>query len=171
MVRIAVLSDTHNNQILFRKCLEREDYLDYIFHLGDFYEDLDDNVDLLKDRILVRIPGIYHQGYTDRTLPKSSSQIIEGWKILLVHDIRDAYKESRNHDIVLFGHSHKSSVELKRNIYYINPGHLKRNIDRTYEASFCILEINNQQIQITFKNPKGVILSIQTIHRQEMEDK
>jgi len=43
MTKVIVISDSHGNQKLLRQALENENDAQIIFHLGDFYNDLEDN--------------------------------------------------------------------------------------------------------------------------------
>jgi len=171
MAKIAIISDTHNNQKLLRKSLENESELDYIFHLGDYYDDLNNNYDLLKSRILIQVPGIYHQGYAEGTLPKKMEITIENWKFLLVHDIKDAKRSLAKNQIILYGHSHLPAFKRFESKLYLNPGHLKRAKDRGNDASYCLAELNKNEIQFYFKNPDGEIIKQYNVIRQELEDK
>ena len=68
MKKIIVLSDTHRNQTLLRKVFSNEEELSHIFHLGDDYEDLDENSDLIEGKEVIKVPGIYHKGYLNKTI-------------------------------------------------------------------------------------------------------
>jgi putative phosphoesterase len=166
--KIAVLSDTHGNQKLLRTSLQQEEKLDYIFHLGDDYHDLDENFDLLENRQLYKVPGIYHSGYADGSLQRAKSLEIAGWKFLLVHDISDSQRTRSKHDIVLYGHTHHPAFYQKNGIYYLNPGHLKKSSDRGAAASYCLLIINSNQIEIVFKNLQNEIIQTYNISQEKI---
>jgi len=46
MKKIIILSDTHRNQKILRSVFKIEKGYTHIFHLGDDYEDLDNNFDI-----------------------------------------------------------------------------------------------------------------------------
>ncbi|MFO7897337.1 MAG: metallophosphoesterase family protein [Candidatus Cloacimonadales bacterium] len=169
--KIAVISDTHNNQKLFRSGLQQEAKLDYIFHLGDYYSDLDENIDLLHNRRLVKVPGIFHPGYQDQSLQRTKSIELEGWKFLLVHDINDSIAERADHDLILYGHTHHAAFYQKNSKYYLNPGHLKNLSDRGAEASYCLITASADALEIVFKNLQNQIIQQYNIIRKKLEDK
>lgn len=166
--KIAVLSDTHGNQKLLRTSLQQEEKLDFIFHLGDNFQDLDENIDLLENRQLCKVPGIYHPGYADGSLQRSKSLEIFGWKFLLVHDIADSRRTRSKHDLVLYGHTHHPAFYQKAGTYYLNPGHLKRSTDRGAAASYCLLIIDTKHIEIIFKNLKNEIIQTYNISQEKI---
>ncbi|MCK4311916.1 MAG: metallophosphoesterase family protein, partial [Candidatus Cloacimonetes bacterium] len=89
MERIIIISDTHKNQVLLRKAFSNEDNITHIFHLGDNYEDLDENFDLTEGKEIIKIPGIFHPGYLNKSLQAIQTTEISGWKFLLIHNIED----------------------------------------------------------------------------------
>ncbi len=171
MKKIAIISDTHNNQIILRNSLRNENDLDYIFHLGDYYDDLKDNIDLIQNKIVIQVPGIYNPKYLDGTLAKTKKVVLDDWKFLLVHDISDSTKFQRESDIILFGHTHHPTYEVLKGKLFLNPGHLKRDKDRGYEASYCLAEVSEDYIIFSFKTPSGEIIKQHKLVREELEDK
>ena len=171
MKKIAIISDTHNNQILLRKSLENEKELDYIFHLGDYYDDLKDNLDLMNNRIVLQVPGIYNPKYLDGILDKTKEVVLDNWKFILVHDINDSKQYQRNNDIILFGHTHHPTYEISKGKLFLNPGHLKSDKDRGSKASYCLAEISKNNFLFSFKSPLGEIIKQHNLNRDELEDK
>ncbi len=165
MKKLIVLSDTHRNQILLRKALSNEDNLTHIFHLGDFYEDLDNNFDLTNEKEIVKIPGIFHPKYLDKTLPAIQSTNISGWNFLLVHNIGDLKDIPNSTDFILYGHTHQYNFEKKGNFYFLNPGHLKEKIEKKRKASYVIMKITQPQVEIVFKYLDGSTFRSEKITR------
>ncbi|OQX72026.1 MAG: hypothetical protein B6D62_00260 [Candidatus Cloacimonas sp. 4484_275] len=165
MNKIIVLSDTHGNQLLLRKALQNEENVSIVFHLGDFYEDLDENFDLLENKTVVKVPGIFHPGYRDKTIPAVQIFTAEDWKFLLVHDPNDIPEKVENIDLILFGHTHNRTFFRKKNSYFLNPGHLKKTKDKGQQASYAVLEIYPDFVSIVFKTPDGEIISQEKIKR------
>ena len=166
MEKIVILSDTHNNQKLFRQGLQNETGVKHVFHLGDNYEDLNDNFDLTENVIIHRVPGIFHPGYSDKTLPSSLDIDILGWKLILVHDIKDSVNKREGRDIIFYGHTHKATFYEKNNKYYLNPGHLKKEFDRGIKASYAVMEIDENKISIKFKYVDGIVFQENFISRK-----
>ena len=159
MEKIIIISDTHGNQLLLRKALMNEKY-DYIFHLGDNYNDLDSNNDLTEGKHIFRVPGIYHPGFTNRTIPAVVQCDILDWNFLLTHDIASLKKKPNSNVILLHGHTHRSEfLKFSNNVFRINPGHLKRNSDRGREASYILANATRNQIRFDFKKVNGELLN------------
>ena len=151
MTKIVVISDTHNNQRLLRKALQNEENYDYIFHLGDYYEDLDKNFDLIKNIKVEKVPGISHSGYTDGTLDKIKIVNIEGWSFALVHNVLDTMMRRTVANFILHGHTHRTEFKEFRKSYLVNPGHLKYEFDRGASASYATIIIKNKNVNIQWK--------------------
>ena len=122
MKKIIVLSDTHGNQLLLRKALQNEKDATVIFHLGDYYEDLEDNFDLTENKTVVKVPGIFHGGYLNKTIPAIQTFAIDGWNFLLVHNLDDVPRKLIKPDLTLFGHTHNRTFYQRGNVYFLNPG-------------------------------------------------
>ena len=165
MKKIVVLSDTHGNQLLLRKALQNEADASVIFHLGDFYEDLDENYDLIENKSIIKVPGIFHPGYKNQSIPSLQFYEVLGWKFLLVHDPNDIPEKIEKADLILFGHTHTRTFFRKENRYFFNPGHLKKDEDKGKKASYVTLEINADFVVITFKTPDGKKISSEKIKR------
>ncbi len=165
MKKLIVLSDTHNNQILLRKALSNEENITHIFHLGDFYKDLDNNFDLTDEKEILKIPGIFHLKYLDKTLSATQSASISGWNFLLVHNIEDLKDIPNSTDFILYGHTHQYSFEKKNKLYFLNPGHLKEKIEKKRKASYVVMNITPARVEIFFKFLDSSIFYSEKINR------
>jgi len=171
MERIIIISDTHNNQFLLRKVLSVEQKYQYLFHLGDNYEDLDSNLDLIKGVKLHKVPGIYHRGYLNGRLTAIKTVEIHSWKFLIVHDLKDYIRNSVEAEIVCYGHTHQFNLEKQGKKLFLNPGHLKDLQDKGRIASYAVLEIDNKMIRIEIKDIEQKILKELEIYKQNPEVK
>ncbi|MCD4828859.1 MAG: metallophosphoesterase family protein [Candidatus Cloacimonetes bacterium] len=166
MKRILVMSDTHGNQQLLRIPFEHGDHFTHIFHLGDDYEDLDSNPDLTENRLLTRVPGIFHPGYLDSSLPRLVKVEIDGWRFLLMHSPDDARGQKLdNIDFVLFGHTHRPGIEMREGRFWCNPGHLKRRFDRGQSASWLVIELEGDEARLSLYDIYGTLMICNTITR------
>ena len=165
MEKLIILSDTHGNQKLLRKAIINESGITYIFHLGDNFEDMDENPDLLENKILNKVPGIFHTGYIDGSIPAIQEISLSGWNFLLIHNVNDLKKISNNIDFVLFGHTHNWSYETIKKIHFLNPGHLKSKKDRKRKATYIVMEISDEVIQIYFKGINGKIINFEIVKK------
>ena len=165
MKKIIVLSDTHKNQKLLRKVFSNEEELTHIFHLGDNYEDLDENPDLTEGKEILKVPGIYHKGYLNKTIPFTQKVEINGWSFLLVHAFEDLKRSNEKAEFILFGHTHIQHFHKDGKIYYINPGHLKREFDKGRPASYLIIELDDSKLRLHFKSVSGEIFQTEKIEK------
>ncbi len=164
MNKIIVISDTHGNQKLLRKALSKEENISHIFHLGDNYEDIENNLDLTDGKIIYRVPGIYHSGYITRKLPAILEINIEDKTFFLVHNIQDIVPINLPpKSIVLFGHSHHPELNLDGNVFSANPGHLKKDNDRNSDASYLVIEISKKETTFKLKNIWGDVFKKDSI--------
>jgi hypothetical protein len=168
MSKVIIISDTHQNQRLLRTVLQREmPVAEYVFHLGDNYEDLDENEDLLAGKKIVKVPGIFHPQYLDGSIPAIQRVSIKNWEFLLTHNIDDIPEIIPDHQIFLYGHTHRLDFQRADNQYYLNPGHLKDEWDKDRPASYALLDVDLDQIAVLFKDKNGTVIQKNIIHRYE----
>ncbi len=160
-----MISDTHGNQGLLRQILQRENNSQYIFHLGDYYGDMDNNADLTEGKKLIRVPGTFNSGYFSGRLPVTQEIVILGWKIGCLHDIQDLSKLSLDIDILLFGHTHSPVIRKIFDRIEINPGHLKNIEDRGNVASYALLQISRKEIFIEIREFNCNLREVYTLNR------
>ncbi|MBT4575671.1 MAG: metallophosphoesterase family protein [Candidatus Cloacimonetes bacterium] len=157
MKKIIVLSDTHKNQKILRDVFKNENEYTHIIHLGDDFEDLNNNFDITDNKELIRVPGLYHPGYKDGTIPAILEIEIEHWNFALAHRLEDLSKSTKPADIYLYGHTHHSNYDHIEDKHFINPGHLKADVDRGHKASYLVMTICNSSVDIHFKHLDGKI--------------
>ena len=165
MKKILIISDTHNNQRLLRTVLEKEADSDFVFHLGDYYEDMDSNFDLTENKILYRVPGL-NQKYFDQRIPNILKIEIENWSFSFAHTKNDLFKQNYQTDFYLYGHSHKKEFVTRNNRFYLNPGHLKSETDRGYEATYCVLDLDGNNLLVKFFNLEGNIFFRKSLYKR-----
>jgi len=151
MMKIMIISDTHKNQEFLRKAFEIEEDLTHIFHLGDSYDDITDNIDLLENRTLTQVPGLYHEGYLNNLIPRVQTVELENWNFQLVHFLSDIKKIPIDLDVIFYGHTHRWNFRKLDDIHFVNPGHLKCSRDRGRDASYLILEVTPEKLEFNFK--------------------
>ena len=163
MKKIMIISDTHKNQVLLRKAFSMERNVTHIFHLGDDYNDLDTNLDLIADKDIYKVPGIYHPVYRNGSIEPTLTVTINNWNFLLIHALEDLNKNRNNADVILYGHTHHADFRNIEGQYFINPGHLKAETDRNRKASYLIAELNDHKLNLCFKYLDGNIFLEETI--------
>lgn len=146
-MRIGVMSDTHGSKWSIKKAADMLKNCDMIIHLGDYVYDVYDIARIYKGKILSV------KGNCDFTngVPGESIEEIEGKKILITHGHNYNVKYGLNEliergidikaDLVLYGHTHISSVDYEHGIYFVNPGSTVS--PREGFCSIAIIEIEN----------------------------
>lgn len=149
-VRIAVLSDTHQNLRLARDALQLISPVDFFVHLGDYVEDA---------RLLSRATGIpcrFVTGNGDiaEKGPREIFLTAGGKRIWAIHG--DQFDERGQIDeglllfeaqrigaeVVLFGHSHVQMWRVTQGIHLLNPGHMMISSEH---GTLAVLTISRQR--------------------------
>lgn len=101
----------------------------HIIHAGDFVEPSVEE----KLEIIAPVTGV-HGNMDSQEIkkhhPKINSLGVRGWKIGVVHDgiplLRrfrlEKLAEERGFDVLIFGHTHRSSIRQDGSVLYLNPG-------------------------------------------------
>jgi uncharacterized protein len=120
-MKIGVVSDTHG--LLQPEVLPALSGVDHILHLGDV-----GNHTILES--LAEIAPIHAvRGNIDRSgpcsrLPETDVLLFEGHYIYLLHDIGTLHLDpaAARFSAVLYGHSHRPNIEVRKDVLYFNPG-------------------------------------------------
>ena len=152
---IGVISDTHG--LLRPELLPALANVDHILHAGDI-----GNADILTElRRIAPVTAI--RGNIDThgpcaDLPVTEAIELAGCLIYIVHALEDLdlNPHAAGIGVVLYGHSHKPSIDHRNGVLYLNPGSAgprRFNLPITY----ALLSIQNTQ-------PEAKILSLDGPH-------
>ena len=161
-MRIGIISDTHRNtQILHDVAtwmVERK-RVGMIFHLGDDFTDVACLEDLGVN--VIQVPGLYDEAYKNGSVSSSCTENVLGLSILLIHSIEKDLRENDRvlNQIICHGHTHKHELKIEDGVLYLNPGHCKGHIDKQQEASFAILEIQDEHVRVEILNLEFEIIA------------
>lgn len=154
MKNILIISDTHGDTKGLDEVLSANN-IDYIIHLGDNYTDIDNIKSIAKDIPLWYIYGNHDLEWLE---PKEVLFEINGIKIYATHghrlDIKLGYDElisigkNNGANVVLCGHSHIQKCIYKDGVIVINPGSFSESRDKNISGSYCILQIEKQNINV-----------------------
>ncbi|MFC1767665.1 metallophosphoesterase family protein [Candidatus Margulisiibacteriota bacterium] len=168
-MKIGAVSDSHKNTTNLQKAFEylRDvENIDLMIHLGDDYSDVSGlerfTIPFIGNRRvpILKVPGVYDPEYKDPAITNRMIKEYEGWKTLITHtpgshendlpqDVNpDLVSQSLGVKIILHGHTHIPSIEEKKNIFFINPGHLKEDDNRGYPPSFAVLDVSREEVQV-----------------------
>lgn len=144
--KILVISDTHKETLLAHKIIQADDY-DYIFHLGDSYDDMLE----LRSCYGKKVYGVTGNVDFVSEGPGHHSIVIKGKRILLTHghhykvkhnlDLLRHYGQEMGYDLVMFGHTHNPYLE-EESIVLFNPGSLSK--PQSDYPSYGIIEISDK---------------------------
>jgi putative phosphoesterase len=121
MTCIGVISDTHG--LLRPQALEALQGCDPIIHAGDVGDPA--IVDALaKIAPVLAIRGNVDRGDWARSLPETASVEAENRRIYVLHSLDDLDFEPEvlGFHVVIYGHSHRPSIETRNGVLYLNPG-------------------------------------------------
>ena len=120
-MRVGVLSDTHG--LLRPQVLAALQGVDHILHAGDVGEAV------ILERLRAIAPLTAIRGNIDTSgpcaaLPATEAVELNGALFYLVHAIADLdlHPKAAGVRAVIYGHSHKPSLEWKDDVLYLNPG-------------------------------------------------
>ena len=142
---IGVLSDTHG--LLRPELLPALAGVAHILHAGDVG---DPNIltELARIAPVTAIRGNIDTHGPCSLLPATEAIELAGCLIYIVHslDDLDLNPQAAGISVVIYGHSHKPSIEHRQGVLYLNPGSAgprRFNLPITY----ALLRINNAQPQ------------------------
>jgi putative phosphoesterase len=120
-LRVGLISDTHG--LLRPEARAFAGSCDYIIHGGDI------GSAAILDELSAMAPLIAVKGNNDRQpwaahLPQTEMIRIGGVFIYVIHDLSelDIEPHAAGAQVIVSGHSHKPSIEMRNGILYVNPG-------------------------------------------------
>jgi len=144
-MKIGIISDTHG--LLRPEAIAALQGCDRILHAGDI------GSAQILDQLAAIAPVDAVRGNNDldapwaRELPDCLRLDINGWTVLLVHDIADvaANLDSRI-KLVITGHSHKPCIDWRGERLFLNPGSAGRRRFKL-PVTLALLDVQTQSIE------------------------
>jgi putative phosphoesterase len=118
---IGVISDTHG--LLRPEAVEALRGVDLILHAGDVGSS--EVLETLKGIApVVAVRGNNDKGEWAEELPQWEVAEVGSISVYMIHDLKeiDLSPAAAGFQVVVSGHSHKSSVEERKGVLYVNPG-------------------------------------------------
>ena len=147
-MKILIVSDTHKAHVSLEQVLEREKPIDMLIHLGDV-EGGADYIEALAN-CPVHIVAGNNDYFSD--LPQEEEFVVEGTHIFITHGHyyyvsmgeSDLLKEAkgRDADIVMYGHTHKSSLHEEDGVTILNPVSISYPRQSGRQKTYMIMEID-----------------------------
>lgn len=120
-MRVGVISDTHG--LLRPEAEALLDGVDHILHAGDI------GAPGILPRLADIAPLTAIRGNVDTAvwalgLPEQVGVTLAGHPVLMLHDLKDLTVDpaAERMSMIVFGHSHRPSIEAIEGVLYLNPG-------------------------------------------------
>ena len=138
-MKIAIVSDTHNNWANFKKAIEwiKNEKIQLILHCGDINSQ--ETIDDAKKLFGGDIKFVKGNADWEMDLPEKLELEFNGKKIVFCHfpDIAKKMAQSGKFDLVFYGHTHRPWDEKIGSCHMINPGELAGQF---YKPTFAIYD-------------------------------
>jgi uncharacterized protein len=144
MSKIGVISDTHG--LVRPQAIEALKGVDMILHAGDIGNQ--EVLDTLKQIApVVAVRGNNDKGEWAESLPDWNVVEIGNVSIYMLHDVKEIdINPAGSFHVIVSGHSHKSSVEERCGVLYVNPGSAgPRRF--TLPVSLAHLRVDGEKVQ------------------------
>jgi len=168
---LGVISDTHGNLGLMHKAadlLKNRFLATRIIHLGDDYADKEA---LERNGYPVTgVPGLWCREYNDSRFPKMIVEEFEGLRIACAHSTDDLPPLTSDLDLCLIGHTHRFGIVLREGVPFMNPGHLKGELDRMRVPTFGVVRITNALLCLSIHDLAGQVLMEQDFPRNGLDN-
>ena len=147
MIKITVISDTHGNLRDINSLAEIMLESDYVFHLGDHFDDMATYYHVLGEK-LYRVHGNCDWGSQKDIVVKTGEV-----KVFATHG--DLYGAKQGTDrlikkakeegcsVVLYGHTHLPEIAKKDGVLLINPGSLSKYATK---KTFAYIVVNGEKV-------------------------
>lgn len=146
-MKIAVVSDTHNNWENFKKAIDwiKKENIQLILHCGDISSQ--EVIDQAKKHFGNEMQFVKGNADWDLDLPEKMELEIENKKISFVHFPQEAKKmaQSGKFDVVFYGHTHRPWDEKVGEAHMINPGELAGQF---YKPTFAVYDTETSNLEL-----------------------
>lgn len=163
------MSDTHGNRRMMHAVADRltsHHKADLLIHVGDDYADAEELA--MAGHPIKMVPGLWCPEYQDRRIAKTLVEPIDGITISAAHADKDLSARELAATIVLTGHTHQARVDKLGRSIHVNPGHLKRRIDRGQLASYAVITTGEHEIAIDIHELTGGIRESHVFQRADL---
>jgi len=146
-MKIAIVSDTHNNWANFKKAIDwiKKEKISLILHCGDISSQ--EIIDEAEKYFNGEIKFVKGNGDYDLDLPEKMELEFNGKKIAFCHfpDLAKKMAQSGKYDLVFYGHTHRPWDEKVGNTHMINPGELAGQF---YKPCFAVYDTVNGNLEL-----------------------
>ena len=152
-MRIGLLSDTHIPEVADKLPAQLKDIfrdVDLTLHAGDIYVvSVLDELERLAPVLAAEGDDDYPEVINDKRVQKRHVLTFEGNTIWLIHEKPRDWQEQENPpDVIVFGHTHKDSVENIGDVLLVNPGSLTFPNYRHRLGTVAILTVSSGRPEV-----------------------
>ncbi|WP_456341616.1 metallophosphoesterase [Thermovibrio sp.] len=159
-MKVAVVSDTHDNLPKVREFIERvnSEGVELVIHCGDFVSPF--TVKLLLSELKCDFIGVFgnNDGEIAGLLKVSGgviekppvAKVIDGQRVAVMHEplFVESLAKSGDFDFILYGHTHQVDKRVINGCQVVNPGELSGYL--TGRSSFAILDTAQLTVEIVW---------------------
>jgi hypothetical protein len=146
-MKIAIVSDTHNNWNNFKKAIDwiMKEKIKLILHCGDICNQ--ETIDQAEKLFNGEIKFVKGNGDFDLDLPEKMELEFNGKHIAFSHfpDIAKKMAQSGNFDLVFYGHTHRPWDEKVSECHMINPGELAGQF---FKPTFAVYDTVTEKLEL-----------------------
>ena len=146
-MKIAVVSDTHNNLGNFKKAIDwvKKEKIKLILHCGDISSQ--ETIDEAKKYFGGEIKFVKGNADWEMDLPDKADLEFDGKKIAFAHfpDIAKKLAQSGKYDAVFYGHTHRPWDEKVGECHMINPGELAGQFNK---PTFAVYDTKTGKLEL-----------------------
>lgn len=147
---LGVLSDTHGNRAMMDRAARHlldAHRADVIIHLGDNFDDARALAAWVPE--VRAVPGLWCREYRDRSVPVVWTETFAGVPVACAHADHDLAPHASAARIAMHGHTHVAGVVERAGTIWLNPGHLKSDMDRGQRPSYAVVAIAGNALEIS----------------------
>jgi len=162
-VKIAVISDTHDNLANFKKAISeiKKEKIKFLIHCGDIFEpetiketlkDFSGKAHFVLSNVdedyFRNLSEAYFKDFSNLKIWRKFGEIkIENRKIAFCHSPKTAFKLafSRKYDIIFYGHLHKPWETKVKGIKLVNPGNIAGLF---FRPTFAIYDTKTRKLEL-----------------------
>ena len=146
-MKIAVVSDTHNNWPNFKKAIDwiKKEKIKLILHCGDICNQ--ETIDEATKYFNGEIKFVKGNGDHGLDLPEKIELEFNGKKIAFTHfpDMAKKLAQTGKFDLVFYGHTHRPWDEKIGDCHMINPGEVAGQF---YKPAFAVYDTVTEKLEL-----------------------
>lgn len=146
-MRIAIISDTHNNLATAKKIIDwlNKEKIKLLLHCGDI--STQETIDEIENNFKGEIKFVKGNADFDLDIPEKQELQIEGKKIAFCHfpEFAKELAKTGEYDLVFYGHTHQPWQEKIGKCYLANPGEAAGQFTK---PTFAVYDTSTDKLEL-----------------------